>query len=209
MKVALFGATGRTGQILLKQLLQKNIAVHALVRNPARLTITHPLLMISQGDVRQFDSVFNTIRSTDAVISVIGYVRGSEAGFQSTALENMIRSMEHLGIRRIIVLTGSGVPSPNDVPSWENDLLTWLIKMIAPARYNDGVNQLKLLENTDLDWTIVRAPLLTNGALTGHYRVGYHRIGLFSHIARADVAHFITNTLLGNNFFKQLPIISY
>lgn len=209
MKVALFGSTGRTGRILLQQLLQKNIAVHALVRNPARLTLTHPLLNVSQGDVRQFDSVFNTIRGTEAVISVIGYVRGSEAGFQSTALENMIRSMEHLGIRRIIVLTGSGVHAPEDIPSWGNNLLTWLIQTLAPARYADGFNQLKLLENTDLDWTIVRAPLLTNGAPTGKYRVGYHRIGLFSHITRADVAHFITKTLLENNYLRQLPIISY
>ncbi|HOK51940.1 MAG TPA: NAD(P)H-binding protein [Bacteroidales bacterium] len=209
MKVALFGGTGRTGQELLKQLLQKNIAIQALVRNPAHVKITHPLLTIIQGDVKNFESVFNTIRGTNAVISVIGYVRGSEAGFQSTALQNMIRSMEHLAIRRIIVLTGAGVPSPLDVPSWENDLLTWIIKTLAPARYSDGVNQLKLLEPTDLDWTLVRAPLLTNGPITTQYRVGYHRIGLFSRIARADVAHFITKILLENSYLRQLPLISY
>jgi putative NADH-flavin reductase len=209
MKVALFGATGRTGQVLLQQLLQQNIAVQALVRNPARLTVSHPLLNVIQGDVRHFESVFNTVRGTEAVLSVIGYVKGSEAGFQSTALNNMIHSMEHLGVRRIIVLTGSGVPSPQDVPSWENNLLTWIIKTLAPARYSDGLNQFRLLEPTSLDWTIVRAPLLTNGLLTGQYRVGYHRIGLLSHISRADVAHFMVKILMENAYLRQLPLISY
>jgi len=209
LKGALFGATGRTGRVLLQQLLQKNIAVHALVRNPARLNMTHPFLSVMQGDVRQFESVFNIIRGTDAVLSVIGYVRGSEAGFQSTALNNMIQSMLTHDVRRIIVLTGSGVPSPEDVPSWENQLLTKIIKTLAPARYYDGVNQLKMLENNHLDWTVVRAPLLTNGRLTARYRVGYHRIGLFSHIARADVAHFMIKMLMENTYLRQAPLISY
>jgi putative NADH-flavin reductase len=209
MKVALFGATGRTGRVLLNELMEKHIPVHALVRNPGRLQIKSPLLQVFEGDVRQFDRVFETIKDTDAVISVIGYVRRSEAGFQSVALQNMIRSMEHLGVKRIIVLTGSGVPSSNDEFSWGNKLITLLIKTVSPARYNDGVNQLKLLEPTELDWTVVRAPLLTNGSLTGQYRVGYHRIGMFSHIARADVAHFMVRILMENKFIREMPLISY
>ncbi|MCX7987350.1 MAG: NAD(P)H-binding protein [Bacteroidales bacterium] len=208
MKVALFGATGRTGKVLLEQLLHKYISVQALVRNPRRIEMTHPLLNVVEGDARNFESVFNTVQGTEAVISVIGYVRGSEAGFQSVALNNMIRSMEEFGIKRIIVLTGSGVSVEGDTPSWENDLLTLLIKTLAPARYYDGVNQLKLLENSTLDWTLVRAPLLTNGKLTTNYRVGNQRIGFLSHISRADVAHFITKVLFENSYIRQAPLVS-
>ena len=49
MKLAVFGATGRTGRQLVEQALQAGHEVVALVRTPSRLTIQNPKLTVIQG----------------------------------------------------------------------------------------------------------------------------------------------------------------
>lgn len=46
MKIAVLGATGQTGQELVHQALQQGHTVTAIVRNPAKLTVTHDNLKV-------------------------------------------------------------------------------------------------------------------------------------------------------------------
>jgi putative NADH-flavin reductase len=207
--IAIFGASGKTGNIVTKQLIKECYTVKALVRNPDKLAPTSKNITILQGDATNYDVVEQTIDGTYAVISVLGYSKDSKKGFQTKAIENIIAAMQKKQVKRIIILTGTGVYFEGDKFTAGNWLITLLIKSIAPDRFKDGVSQSKFLAQSGLDWTIVRAPLLTNGKEKKVYKTGILRIEFFSHISREDVAGFMLKLLKDNSFIKQAPQISY
>jgi putative NADH-flavin reductase len=57
--------------------LKNGYAVKALVRTPAKLGLQHPNLQVVQGDLTDSAKVEETIRGTDAVVSLIGAASGS------------------------------------------------------------------------------------------------------------------------------------
>jgi uncharacterized protein YbjT (DUF2867 family) len=61
-----------------------------------------------------------------------------------------------------------------------------------------------VLRDSDLDWTIVRPPRLTDKPVTGRYRTAYGqniRRGVF--VSRADVAHYMLSVLDNPETFRQ------
>lgn len=51
MKLAVFGASGRTGRLIVRQALDAGHDVTAAVRDPARLTISDPSLDVVTADL--------------------------------------------------------------------------------------------------------------------------------------------------------------
>jgi len=77
--VLLLGGTGRTGQLVLAQLLSRGIAVRAIVRSPAKLPAdraTNPNLTIVEADLLSLGDaeLQRHLRGCDAVISCLGHV---------------------------------------------------------------------------------------------------------------------------------------
>ncbi|MGB7872754.1 MAG: NAD(P)H-binding protein, partial [Anaerolineales bacterium] len=62
---------------------------------------------------------------------------------------------------------------------------------------------------SNLDWTIVRFPRLTDRRHSGKYRVGYIGKDSGSQISRADGADFILRELEKGEYIHQAPIVSY
>ncbi len=61
-----------------------------------------------------------------------------------------------------------------------------------------------VLRDSDLDWTIVRPPRLTDKPVTGTYRTAYGkniRRGIF--VSRADVAHYMLGALDKPDTFRR------
>jgi putative NADH-flavin reductase len=78
--------------------------------------------------------------------------------------------------------------------------MRYLFSKIASARFGKVYVDLALMEDTlagsELDWTVVRPPQLTDKAATGTYRTAYGqniRGGLS--VPRADVAHLMLDVL--------------
>jgi len=67
----------------------------------------------------------------------------------------------------------------------------------------------KLIQSSDLDWTIVRFPRLMDGAHTGKYRVGYVDKDSSTQFSRADGADFILKELTEKKWLRKLPLVSY
>ena len=67
MKLALFGATGATGQCLVEQALDQGYTVTAFARNPLALPTGHARLSIATGDVFQKAPVEEAVANQDAV----------------------------------------------------------------------------------------------------------------------------------------------
>ena len=70
-RILLYGATGRTGGLVLTYALQQGYAVTALVRNPAKLTARSDHLTVIEGLPTSIEDVRNAMRGCDAVISTL------------------------------------------------------------------------------------------------------------------------------------------
>ncbi|HEX3006471.1 MAG TPA: NAD(P)H-binding protein [Bacteroidales bacterium] len=211
--IALFGASGKTGRILLSKLLLKGHTVKALVRNPAKLAnIKESRLVVVEGDALDEDSVLMTLRNSDAVINVIGHVKGCPPDLQVQASVLIIKGMKKLGMMRLIDLTGSAVTVDGDNPGFFDKMVAFAMKNLlgkaVKHRFTDGENHVRIISKSKLDWTVVRAPVLLKGKAKGKTRTGLvGHIPGFS-LMYEDLTDEIVKILEEKSYIRQYPYIT-
>ena len=209
-KIALFGASGKTGQQFLEQALAKGYTVKALVRNPDKISQKSHLLELVKGDVLDYNTVNKTIEDCDLVVSLFGHVKGSPEWLQTDGTEYIIKAMKQHGLTKIISLSGGGLPFPEkDQPKLPDKLIRFIMKLAVPKVLNDAVRHAEVLKNSGLDWVIVRGPRLTDGGKKGNYRIGWVGVNASTSISRADLADFIVVLVESTDYDLQMPFVSY
>lgn len=208
--IAVFGGSGRTGRHVLEQALDAGYSVRALVRRATSITVSSPRLVVIEGDVLDPVSVEATVAGADVVISVFGQIKGSPPSLQADGTRNIVRAMQKADVRRIVSLSGGGLPFPEkDRPKLLDRVIRLLLKILSPAVLADAKAHLAVLEGSGLDWTVVRGPVLTDQPRTGKYRVGWVGVNASAKIGRADLAEFILTQATDSTFSRQLPFVSY
>lgn len=209
-KIALFGASGQTGQQFLIQALEKGYTIKALVRNLNSVSQKSSNLELIQGDVLNLNDVEKTVEGCDVVISLFGHVKNSPEWLQSDGTNNIIKAMKKFKIPKIVSLSGGGLPFPEkDEPKFMDKVIRTIMSIAVPKVLNDAVKHAELLKNSGLKWSIVRGPRLTNDAKVGQYRVGWVGVNASSKVGRADLADFIVTQIEDETFNHQMPFISY
>lgn len=208
MKLAIFGATGRTGQPLVALALAQGYEVVALARTPALLPLTHPKLVVLPGDVLRLADVAQTVRGTEAVLTVIGHSHTTPRNLLAVGTQHMLTAMHQHDVQRLICLTGAGVADPHDRPKLVHYLFTLALKLMAGDVLADAKQQYEAIRRSSLDWTVVRVPRLLEGPATGHYRIGWVGINTGTQIRRADVADFLLTQLTDATYLRQAPLVS-
>ena len=209
MRIVVFGASGRTGEQVVRQALEAGHQVTAFVRTPSKLKIEHGSLTIFEGDVMNAEKVEQAIVGQEAVISTIGPTRPPVPGMMETAAKNIVSAMQKQYVKRLISTTGAGVCDPKDQPGLFDKFMKALLTMMAGDVLRDSEAYVDIIRASNLDWTIGRFPRLIDGAHTGQYRVGYVGKDSGSQISRADGADFIIRGLENGNFIHKMPIVSY
>src|ERR1700731_3112315 len=199
MKIAIFGASGATGTLLTQRCLAGGHNVKALLRPPERFSLRVQVHVI-QGSPFDVASVRQTIDGADAVLSALGANSLKKEDILERAVPQVITAMQESlsqakPVRRIIVLGSAGAlaTSLDKQPAWRR----WIVQNIV---YNtflkwpvaSQISQWNDLSHSDLDWTMVMPPMLTNGPARGIYRIDGEALPPNgSRIYRADVADFM------------------
>jgi len=207
MHILIFGASGATGQELVKLALTQGYFVTAFVRTPSKLTIKHNNLRIFQGDVTDAVAVDKAVKGQVAVLCALGASSPFKRDFALTdGVRNIARAMEKNNVQRLIYLSVRGVrENQKDLGFFTNFIIAPLLQNVI----KDHEDKEHIIKQSQLDWTIVRPPMLTNGKYTGKYRTGEHlklRPFLFG-ISRADLADFMLQQLKEDTFSKKAPLI--
>lgn len=206
--IALFGATGKTGSRVLTRALAAGYKVRALVRDPAKVRVDSPHLSIIRGDVLDATAVAKTVEGADAVLSLFGQVKGSPPTLQADGTALIVQAMTQHGVRRIVTLSGGGLAAPLDRPGPADRVIRFLLKTLSGHVLADAQRHLAVLEESGLDWTVVRGPRLTEKPGTGAYRVGWVGVNASTQISRDDLADFILTQVQDRTFVGQLPFVS-
>jgi putative NADH-flavin reductase len=123
----------------------------------------------------------------------------------SDGTRNIVRAMERDGVKRFVFESSLGVGDSK----WRMGLLHNVVAVPLFLRnvFADKEVQEKIIENSALDWVIVRPAVLTNGPKRSAYRVGAD-VGSWlvpSRISRADVAAFMLEQVTAAKYLRQTP----
>jgi putative NADH-flavin reductase len=214
MKILLFGISGRTGRLVATEALRRGHKIAGIARDPGRVNI--PGAEVMAGTPYDYETVRKAIEGCDAVVSTMNIFPSDQGLFSklttpadvmSVSVGNAVRLMKENGLKRIVVMTALGVgDSAKEVPLFFRILIK--ISNIGIA-YKDHVAQETILEDSGLDWTVVRPVQLTdnNDDTTVIYKLGNNG-KIKSSVSRNAVAHFILDCLEKGEFIGKKPGIS-
>jgi putative NADH-flavin reductase len=202
MKIALFGATGRTGRYALQSALADGHAVSVLVRNPAKLPPGVYRLTMHLGNVTDADAVEDTLFGQEAVLSTLGMGDDPQSRALSTGIANIVQGMRANKLTRLVVVAGAGILLDRKTGAPRMDSPTF------PAAYRPYAEEHRrvydLLQATDLDWTLVCPPTMRDEPPSGTLRAAEDCLPEGGKTATyADVARFAYSLLSVKNYSRQ------
>jgi putative NADH-flavin reductase len=210
-QILLFGATGSTGREAVIQALKNGFAVTIIVRNPAKWDLRHPALAILKGDVMQPASFEKEMVGKAAVISCLGTGKDLKpTTLFSAGMENIISAMNKANVSRLICLSAGALHTTREMGFFIRLLAKVVIQNILKNLFADMRVMEKIVESSNLNWSIIRPPMLKDKPRTNNYRVavGSHLTRPFS-IGRADLAHYIVLIIDDRATFKSKIEIAY
>lgn len=208
MKFLLIGATGPTGEEIVKQGLAQGYDITALVRDASKMVVSDPHLHLVVGDILHAQDVDAAMTGQDAVICSLGTgVTFKHVTLFSDGTQHLLDAMHKHGIRRIVCITGIGAGDSRGHGGFLYDHV--IEPTLLHTIYQDKDRQEALLRHSDTDWIIVRPGMLTNDEATGRYRVLLNLDGVtVGKITRADVAAFVLQQLSSDDFLRQTPLLT-
>ncbi|SHF13326.1 NAD(P)-dependent oxidoreductase [Streptoalloteichus hindustanus] len=197
MKLTIFGATGGTGQVLVRQALAEGHDVRAVVRTPGKLAIEHPSLEIVVADVVGASPLTSTVAGSDAVLSALGPVgRHDTTSVCTVAIRRILDAMDSAGVRRVVALSAQPVlRSGLGEPLWFRSTIRPIIRAVFRNVYADLERMEGVLRASAADWTVLRPPYLTDEPASGHYRSALEASVPTTRISRADLAQAMLDVL--------------
>jgi putative NADH-flavin reductase len=206
MKILILGSTGKTGQQLVLQSLEKNHYVTALARDPAKLDIKHPKLTIVKGDVLDKDLLIQLVEGKDAVISALGVGKSLRSNnLIANTAHLLVPAMVEKKVSRLIFLSAFGV---GETYVQANFIQKIIFRLPLKNMYADKAKGEQQIRNSPLLWTLIYPVVLTNRTRTGRYQTG-ERLPMkgMPNVSRADVADLMLRQLTDTAFIKKAAII--
>lgn len=177
-KIVLIGASGFVGSAILMEALKRGHQVTAVVRNPNKITVSHPLLIVKKADVSLVDTVAIICRGADAVISAYNPGWSNPYIYEETltVYPAILEGVKKSGVKRFLMVGGAGylfaAPGVRVVDTG-----------VIPDSILGGVRSLgkfyldTLLKEKNIDWVFFApAGSLVPGSRTGKFRLGKHNL---------------------------------
>jgi uncharacterized protein YbjT (DUF2867 family) len=167
MKILVLGATGRTGKHIIEEALKKGHKIVAVARDPDKLRNYD--ISVIKGTPYDYEIIEKALEGCDAVINTLNVSRKSDSPWSSLSAPkdlisksalNAIKAMQKTGTRRFVALSTIGAGR-----SWNTSpaILKFIVSISnLKHAFADHGRQEEILENSSVDYTICRAPMLSN-----------------------------------------------
>ncbi len=169
MKIAIIGASGKQGSLLLKEALARDHDVTAIVRNKDKIKNT--VATVLEKDL--FDLCYSDLKEFDAIIDAFGAWTPEESDLHATSLKHLTDILAGKP-NRLLIVGGAGSLFTDakhttrlmDTPGF---LDAWKPTAKAMAKGLDQLRQIK-----EVDWTYLSpsAEFNAEAPRTGDYRLG-------------------------------------
>jgi len=220
--VAVFGANGRVGSLVVQELLTRGYRVRAFVHHVDRSGDEDAVHYI-RGDIGDTRKVEEALTGADAVISALGSWGTKQKNILTVGMRVIAPLMERQGLHRLVSLTGADAWTSSQYHDWNSKPMMLVgiynhrpaviqamshrvFSTIAQKIIQDGENHIRILEESSLDWTVVRSPVMNEvGAST--YKLTDTYPWPWSTINRAAVAVCLVDQLERRDNMRRAPYI--
>ena len=169
MKIAVIGATGKQGRLLVKEALRRGHIVTAIVRNASKLEETN--VSVIEKDIMSL--TYADLAEQDAILDAIGVWTTEEFGLYQTSLEHLSNLLSGKPNRLLVVGGAGGLYADEtrtlrvvETSGFPEDWKPMALSMMAAFE--------TLKKRVDVKWTFMSPPAFFNaeGERTGSYRLG-------------------------------------
>lgn len=112
--VVVAGATGRTGRLIVEELVNRGFLVKAIVRSASRASwLKQERVAVVEGDITSVTSLERIMEGAHFVISALGskkpFSKRENNGVDNLGNQNLARAAKARGIRHLVVVSSIGV----------------------------------------------------------------------------------------------------
>lgn len=208
MKIAVIGANGKSGQLIVEELLNRKIDTTAVVRKmnktKAEKVIQKDIFVLTKEDLNVFD----------VIIDAFGVWEEDKLSQHVTTLQHLADELSGEKIR-LLVVGGAGslyIDTNHNKQLMDTEDFPDMFKPLAFSM-KQGLDEIR--KRTDVLWTYVSpaADFQAEGKKVGHYKLGgeelmFNQNGT-SEISYADYATAIVDeALTGNHIQERISVIS-
>jgi putative NADH-flavin reductase len=206
MKLIVFGATGRVGSSFVEQAVSAGHQVTVYVRDAAALNLLG--LTIYEGDASDVFAVGRALNDGyDAVVNCIGSRQLKPSTVVRDSYTSIIAGMQAAGIKRLIGVSGTAEMA--DKTGFGQFYTSILKRTPVGHTVRDHDAALAIVQNSELDWTLVGCNYLKSGPAKGRFTTSLKFPGGFKIIHPPDVAQFMLSELQTQKFNKKVVGIWY
>jgi len=169
MKVAIYGATGKAGSRILKELISRGHSVTALIRHPVQLSQLGASVLVKEDDLSDPKQISAAINGAEAVISAYGAPQNDPDAIVGVT-QRQVEALSNGSNARLIVVGGAGgLTVAPGVTLVDSGYLPEAYHPIARAHFR----ALNVLRDSSIDWTyLAPAAYFIPGERTGKFRLG-------------------------------------
>ena len=210
MKIAVIGANGRTGRIVVKDGLARGHQVVAVTRADGLPEPDDDKLINTRADVRDADSPKGALVGADAVVSALG-VGSSRAATDvySTGVKNTLGAMRSNGAAKLAVISAVPAGPWEEQPLLQRRIALPILQRIFAVSYHDMRRMETILqETTDVDWISLRPPRLVNKPSSGTYRIDTRPLAKARAITYGDLATALLDSLTRRDLFRHAAYVA-
>jgi nucleoside-diphosphate-sugar epimerase len=193
----IIGATSGTGLLITRQLLQGGLRVRVVARDPdkARRVLDNQV-EVRHGDVTDVPSIGAAIAEDCTAIFFTVAAGGGIDGRGMFALGSMIREVTYQGLLNVVDAARSigfsgRIILPSLVGVDRPSLLIRILDKIKPGLQRNLIERELYIRASGLDYTVLRAPILTNapaGGVNLQITRAINKLTARSKISRGDLA---------------------
>jgi putative NADH-flavin reductase len=202
MRLFLLGATGIAGRAILSEALERGHSVTAYVRAPNKISQDLPNLTVVQGNALDYDCLASYMVGHDAVVSSLDAQTLKCSPLQNQLSESVRGGMEMSGVVRLLILSVAFL--------FENaGLATFVLGRTIFRQVRQGSGELeRVIQESSLDWTIVRLPRLLDSLSPKIYRTTVGQAPPAITISSGALASFLMDEVLAGKFVRRVVGVS-
>lgn len=206
-KVAVIGGTGKVGRYIASEALKNGYQVRMLVRNPKKLKCSDDKIEVVTGAIENIDTIGKLLEGCQIVINCFGQPM-RDIPMYSRITRDILKVMKEKDIRRYIGVTGASLNIIGDKKSLLNTIGAKMFEVFFSKMMKDKKEELDiLLENKDLDWTLIRLPFVKEGV---EVRVVKESLTDMpgTMITNKEIASFIISQIDNKAYIHKTPFIA-
>jgi putative NADH-flavin reductase len=209
-KLCVFGASGRTGLMLINNAVDRGYTVTAFCRNDSDRQYLPENVTCIVGDISNMDDLDQAVAGADVVICAYGQREPYREVFCATATGMIIESMKKHGVDRMLCITNALTGDLSMNRSRFIRVMARFYRLMRAAVALDREQQERIVEESGLNWTIIKPSELMDENEKNRFVHGENlMIDAYSRISRYHLSNFMLDHLDPDKYPRKKVVLRY